>query len=166
MLQIQQQRINPKQWLNSIQNFRRKGPPRHTSESEKQWRQWLYQHHHHPTLLPSICFIPVPSQFRMRCPIWMWQSILFFHLFNIGDQTFQLNDCHHLLASYLVPSSATPLVKVSSNPIQEYVDQLLQIGILMERDSGYTYNPILSLPNTLEKAKNQDYHMMQKLMRV
>ncbi|QDP39795.1 competence protein CoiA [Radiobacillus deserti] len=150
-------------WLKNVQAFRKKPPPTHIGNDERQWRQWLYQHHLYPPLLPSICFLPVRYQFRMKCPGWMWQSMIVFQLMQRTGISFRLKDCHQLLASKIVPLSSTPLIRSMSDPIQEYLDRLVELGILLKYNSTYICKFPISLPTTIDEAISQDRSCWNKL---
>ncbi|WP_028782063.1 competence protein CoiA [Thalassobacillus devorans] len=140
----------PAGWKSFVKK-RRTRPLGHTSPQEKSWRQYLYAKSYHPSLLPSITYLPVPSQIQLTEPPWIWQSRYYL-------DTFLKTPVGGLLpikpAKMIVPLLH---VHVNPNPLQEYLTMLCRLGLAEEVSSGvYRKRQEVKAPLTIEEAIKQD----------
>lgn len=100
--------------------------------SELAYRNWLYERGIYPHALPSIVNLPVQSQFRMKVPLYNWQSRLVIdclrHL-RVGD-TIEFTQIEKGLRGFIQPAEQFPLLKKTSHPIIQYLLILVRLNIL------------------------------------
>ncbi|MCT2535658.1 hypothetical protein NC661_06710 [Aquibacillus koreensis] len=149
-------------WKNKIFHVRTK-PRQHISNQEKSWIQWLYLQRVHPTLLPSICFIPVSSQWMMRTAIWIWQSKIVIGLLRY-NRSFTLQLCKNLLSDQMNSSHTFPLIQGQKNPIMEYLDILENLKIIVRTNAeSYRVMKLIQIPKNIDLANQQDDQLIQQL---
>ncbi|SDZ75288.1 Competence protein CoiA-like family, contains a predicted nuclease domain [Thalassobacillus cyri] len=140
----------PAGWKSFIKK-RRIRPLGHSSPQEKSWRQYLYAKGYHPSLLPAITYLPVPSQIQLTEPPWIWQSRYYL-------DTFLRTPVSGLLPMKLT-QPVVPLLHVSvkPNPLKEYLDLLCRLGLVVEEQPGkYRKRKEAVNPLTIEEAMKQD----------
>src|SRR5699024_5937875 len=121
-------------------------PSRRVYGRELAWNQWLYLNSVHRESLPSVIYLPVSAQFRMKTQPWDWQSRLCLEIIYplAAGETFSLQQCMHLLRHHFRDSTSFPLIKSAANPIHQYLQLLQQLGIIRETSPNYftKENPI------------------------
>ncbi|MFG6115587.1 competence protein CoiA [Halobacillus sp. MO56] len=149
----------PAGWKSFIKK-RRTRPLGHCSPQEKSWREYLYAKGYHPSLLPSITYLPVPSQIQMVEPPWIWQSRYYL-------DTFLKTPIGGLLP--IKPAQIiVPLLHVHKkpNPLKEYLKLLCLLGLVEEVLPGeYRKRQEVENPLTIEEAIKQDEFVFNSLQK-
>ncbi|WP_138416424.1 competence protein CoiA [Aquibacillus sediminis] len=140
-------------------------PLRSYSSKQRQWNQWLYLQHLHPSLLPSIVHLPVRGQFIMNSPPWIWQSRLVLNLFQTPYKQVTKQMCDCLIRKDKLPPSYFPLVKPVYDPVLEYLHLLVQLNYLHE-ESPITYKLVKEIPchHHINRAIDADHRLLEQLM--
>ena len=147
----------PSGWKSFIKTKRLRSPG-HVSVQEKRWRQYLYQAGLHPSLLPTLAYLPVTSQLQIAEAPWVWQSRYLL-------DTFMPASIGTLLAHRTAPRLST-LLHVSStpSPLEEYLNLLTQLGFTEKvSPQHYRKTKALALPHTIEEALQQDEILFNSL---
>ncbi|WP_449366761.1 competence protein CoiA [Virgibacillus xinjiangensis] len=119
------------QWKKEKQRFRMK-PKNRLYGKELAWHQWLYLNGRQVERLPSLVYLPVPSQYMMTSPPWDWQSRLLIDLLTplpLG-QKISLHRSEQLLRKSINSPKYYPLIKEPGNPVREYFKLLVDCGYL------------------------------------
>ncbi|MRH43392.1 hypothetical protein GH741_11950 [Aquibacillus halophilus] len=151
-------------WKSDKVNFRTRTSP-HVTKIEKYWRQWLYINHTHPSLLPSIVHLPVPSQFLMNTPPAIWQSKLCIEILS-SYIYFDLKICYSLLKNDIKPQTFYPLVHGDNDPIAEYLTLLCQLKVIKVVDTTTTFR-VIERPifhRSVDSAINEDEQVINLLI--
>lgn len=134
------------------------------NSKQKQWLEWLYLKRLNTGLLPSVCYLPVFSQWKLNLPPWNWQSRLCFDVMQT-KQSFSLSDCQQLLHSYLHNMKEFPLIYTDHNPLMEYLSLLIQLEYIQENVKGrYQWVKKLQPHQSLEQAMKDDENVIRKLI--
>ncbi|SDJ86933.1 competence protein CoiA [Sediminibacillus albus] len=153
-------------WKKEKYQFRTKILSRRASASEKAWQDWLYEKRTHHSLLPGFIHLPVPGQYRMKTPPWIWQSKLCLELLAPIDeqQPISLQRCYHLLEQDFLPPSLFPLILVKSDPVREYLHLLASLHIVkfISNQEIIKLRPI-SFPKNVELALRADNQIIKIL---
>lgn len=134
---------------------------------ERAWQQYLYLKQTHLEYLPSIINLPVSHQFKMKSPLWDWQTRLCLDVLDplpIGRQ-FTLNHCEQRLRNQLHQHNYFPLVRSTENPIIQYL-HLLKVLKYIEESSPYTYTKINAITHHchIEESILGDERILEELM--
>ncbi|RKQ32629.1 competence protein CoiA [Oceanobacillus halophilus] len=155
-----------KRWKKEKERFRT-WPRRKIYGSELAWHQWLYLNKMHIELLPSIVYLPIPSQYLMRTPLWNWQSRIcmdFLSPLPVGAE-FSILSVNFLLRNQLQSSSTFPLIQSSHHPIKQYF-QLLTYLEIIQPTTEFTYKKLQSiqLHSNIHDALKQDEMVLNKII--
>lgn len=117
-------------WKNELKAFRLR--KRSNYGKERLWRNWLYERGLHIDYIPTHIYLPVRSQYRMRIPLWQWQSRfeLEFLRHKPVHKVFTLEEATKVIQSYERHTIDQQLIHVKDNPMKEYLQLLCQIGLL------------------------------------
>ncbi|WP_249870114.1 competence protein CoiA [Oceanobacillus saliphilus] len=153
------------QWIKEKRNFRLR-PVKRLYGNELTWRKWLYDKGFHTQNLPSVIFLPVNSQHRMKTPLWNWQSKICMEIIDpvpIGG-TFSIQNCKHIFKNQILKPSLFPLISSIENPIDQYLHLLEQLNYI-QKISATTFKKIQHLQRykTIEEAMNGDQLLLQQL---
>ncbi|WP_226037647.1 competence protein CoiA [Aquibacillus saliphilus] len=145
-------------------NFRTRVSP-HPTKLEMKWREWLYLKNIHPSLLPSVVHLPVPSQFMMLSPPPVWQSKICIEVINNSNRSFTTNLCYSLLKADKKPQSFYPLINGLNDPIKEYLLLLVKLQYLKQVNP--TTFHVIKKPkshHSIEYAIEQDEQLINSLL--
>jgi len=135
--------------------------------NELAWRQWLYAKGTHLEYLPSIIYLPVASQYRMKTPVWDWQSRICLEIIEPLEtgSIFSFKACEYLLRKQIHPPRFFPLIHSKNNPIEEYFQLLIQLKLL-KPITPFSYQKIQHIPfhKHIENAIEQDKALMDHLI--
>ncbi|MFD1017868.1 competence protein CoiA [Thalassobacillus hwangdonensis] len=144
-------------WANYVKKVRTT-PVRHPTKAELAWRNELYRKGMHPSLLPSICYLPTPHQILSSDPPWFWQSRIL--LRSLLDAPL------HSRISLRLPLKqfSFPLIESDQDPWTAYMDRLVDLG-LIEMTNSLQYRKIrhIKLPATVDEALSQDRQTFHQL---
>ncbi|HLR61642.1 MAG TPA: competence protein CoiA family protein [Lentibacillus sp.] len=133
-------------WKQEKRSFRIR-PSRRMFGRELMWNQWLYANAAHRETLPSIIYLPVSAQFRMKTQPWDWQSRLCLEIIHpiAAGGTFSLQRCMHMLRHHVRHSASFPLINSNANPVYQYLQLLEQLRIIRETAPNHftKQNPII-----------------------
>ncbi|WP_179151933.1 competence protein CoiA [Oceanobacillus senegalensis] len=155
-------------WQKEKKRFRLR-PSKKVYGKELAWYQWLYLKGSHVEYLPSIVYLPISSQYRMKTSLWDWQSRLCLELLkpmSIG-KVFSIQTVESLLKKHLQPRTTFPLINSNDHPIKQYFQHLTQIGILCIH-SKHTYIKVKDFEkySNIEEALKGDNVLMDELIRL
>ncbi|OZU90621.1 hypothetical protein CIL03_05645 [Virgibacillus indicus] len=152
-------------WKKEKRQFRLKAR-KHLFGSELAWHQWLYLKGTHLEYLPSIIHLPNASAHWMKTPGWNWQSRLCLDVIDklSAGSSFSLKTCEYHLRKQIHNPQYFPLILSAENPIENYLRQLCQLGII-EQLSDHTYQKQKNLTfyNSIEEALKGDDQLMNAL---
>lgn len=97
---------------------------------EYQFRKWLYEKQLHVEQLPSVIHLPIRSQYKMKAPLWHWQSKLVINLLHplpIGA-TVTSKQCQQEIKEYVNKQMLTN----SDTIINEYFSYLIQTRLFKQ----------------------------------
>ncbi|UOQ86509.1 competence protein CoiA [Gracilibacillus salinarum] len=130
----------PRKWFTTYwQHYRKKWPHRPVSpyqKKETEWRQWLYLRNLTVHSLPDYVYLPTRFQYLLTTPPWVWQSLLYVDLFQKKER-FTLPQATSLLKHHIHPPAYFPLVSNRNDPVFEYLQLLVRIGILKDNDQNH-----------------------------
>lgn len=132
-------------WRQEKQRFRLR-PRSKLYGAELQWHQWLYLKGIHFQQLPAFIHLPVKGAHLMKSASWNWQSRLVFDLIDsikLGYE-FSFTQCVRLLRNDINSEKNFPLIQSNHHPIMEYLQLLVQLGIL-EQTSMHTFKKMKSI---------------------
>ena len=134
---------------------------------ELKWRKWLYEKRLYIDYLPSIVYLPTPTQHFFNVPLYYWQSyfvIDFFHPIPIGRRftTFQVK---RFLNRYLYDDHEYPLLPYHKYPFLPYL-QLLEKLKYVKKIDEHTFMKIREVKffDHIEKASNGDDALLRYFM--
>ena len=134
---------------------------------ELAWHQWLYIKGTNREYLPPIIHLPVKAQYWMKTPTWDWQSRLCLELLHPmpTGQVFSLKSCQRLLQRHLFHRHEFPLISSATDPIEQYLQLLVQLDIL-QQCASHTFKKINTIPfyKHIEAALIGDERLMNQLM--
>lgn len=136
--------------------------------SELNWRRWLYSKGLHLENLPSIVHLPITSQYRMKIPLWNWQSKVCLEIIDPlpVEGVFSNAECQGLFFRQLYKSKQFPLIPSQSNPVQEYLSLLEQLQVIEKVSSGmYKKRQPISFYHHIEQAVQGDEQLVKELFR-
>ncbi|GEN52886.1 competence protein CoiA [Halobacillus faecis] len=126
------------------------------SSEERQYRQYLYLRGYHFSLIPSICYLPVPGQVQTVMRPYVWQTRLFLdHFFHLPIES----------------SVEFPILSIGSTPngyaphlSQQYLDLLTRLNII-EKTGKNIYIKIkqVSFHKRVEDALEDDRRTLEQL---
>lgn len=153
-------------WEKRKLHFRLK-PRNNLYGMELAWYQWLYLKQVHVESLPSIVYLPVSAQYRMKSPPWDWQSRICMNLLQpleIGS-IISFHSIQYQLRKQMKPTSSYPLIQYQDDPIKEYLQILEKLNILsILPNHTYKMNQQLSLYTHVEEAVNGDKALIKQLI--
>lgn len=154
-------------WKKEKERFRLQ-PRKQVYGMELEWRQWLYLKRMHIENLPSIIYLPVSTQYRLKTNLWDWQSRICLDILDpirIGGVVSFQRIAYHV-RKYLKSPTLFPLIRSEEHPIKEYLQILIQIGILTELlDERYQKLKPLTYYQHIEEAMKGDEVLIQQLMK-
>ncbi|RDY67327.1 hypothetical protein DXT76_19760 [Halobacillus trueperi] len=126
------------------------------SSEERQYRQYLYLRGYHFSLIPSICYLPVPAQVQSVMRPYVWQTRLF------------LDHFFHLPIGSPIEF---PFLKISSTPngyvphlSQQYLDLLTQLNIIEKTGkNNYIKSKQVPFHKRVEDALEDDRRTLEQL---
>jgi len=135
--------------------------------AERHWLNWLYHQHLHIDYLPAHIFLPVRSQYKMKVPLWNWQSrfLLDFLQRIPKDGVFSTFQAERFLKRYLHIKVDKELIHYDDSPLIEYCYLLCQTGIL--KQVSMTKFKKLLQPDyykQIEEALNGDGELLRYFM--
>ncbi len=136
--------------------------------NELNWRRWLYSKGLHLENLPSIVHLPIASQYRMKTPLWNWQSKVCLEIIDPlpVEGVFSNAECQSLFFRQLYKPKQFPLISSQSNPVQEYLSLLEQLEVIEEVSSGmYKKRQPISFYHHIEQAVQGDEQLVKELFR-
>ncbi|KKE80382.1 hypothetical protein DTX80_17295 [Bacilli bacterium] len=153
-------------WEKRKQYFRLQ-PRNNLYGMELAWHQWLYLKQVHVESLPSIIYLPVPTQFRMKSPPWDWQSRICINLLQPLEtgSIISFHSIRYQLRKQMKSTSSYPLIQYLDDPIKEYLLILEKLNILsILPNHTYKMNQSISVYNHIEEAINGDKVLMKQLI--
>lgn len=152
-------------WKREKERFRLKRRAR-PSGREREWLSWLYEKGIYSEQLPSIVHLPIPSDYMMKVPGWIWQSKVVLHIIaprQIGE-IFSLSQCMRITKYDLLPRNNFPLINSSANPVLEYLQLLCKAGILQQiSKTSFKKLSEINLHHQLETAIKADSQLIDTL---
>ncbi|MDL4842931.1 competence protein CoiA [Aquibacillus rhizosphaerae] len=143
---------------------RRIKPVHYIGRKEKQWRQWLYVQKINANLIPSICHLPIATQWRMMTAPWIWQSRLLISLFQ-DKKYVTLQSCHHILSNHMHNKSLFPLIHGPNDPVSEYLTLLVKLHTLKQiSDTRYYVSKQITFPKTVDMAIDEDNQLIKQML--
>ncbi|MFC2949917.1 competence protein CoiA [Virgibacillus sediminis] len=133
---------------------------------ELAWHQWLYLKGKHVEQLPSLVHLPVPSQYLMNSPPWNWQSRLLIDLIAPlpQEKEFTLQHCQQFVRLNKTSPSQFPLIKTPGDPVLEYLQLLVEAGLLSQvRQGVYRKFRQVEYYSHIEQAVAGDDELMEVL---
>ncbi|UOR13121.1 competence protein CoiA [Halobacillus amylolyticus] len=131
---------------------------RRVGSEELQWRQYLYLKGKHFSLIPSVCFLPVPSQSIYHVKAYMWQTRFILDHFMekpIGDV---INNEQKVRCK--------TINQYQANPIQEYILMLGKLGFVKKTGEGeWVKLKEIQFPTHIDQALEEDKRVMFFLRR-
>ncbi|WP_026905747.1 competence protein CoiA [Paucisalibacillus globulus] len=120
------------EWKKAKYKFRIYHPKRIYGK-EQLWYKWLYYKGTHREQLPSIIYLPVPSQYRMVTPPWDWQSRICLGIIDPLplEGAFSLSTCRYQLQRS-ISTESLPLIKSPGDPILEYLMILCSLNLIQQ----------------------------------
>lgn len=154
-------------WIKEKTKFRLKFR-RSSFGKEREWRQFLYLRKTHLEYLPSVIYLPILDQYKMKTPAWDWQSRLYLEIIEpleIGA-TFTLEKCEYSLRNH-IKHNHFPLIISTSNPIKEYLQLLKELNYIEEL-SPKTYTKVIAIQHYvhIEDSIRYDQHIMNELITI
>lgn len=133
---------------------------------ERKWQQFLYLRQTHLEYLPSVIYLPILNQFKMKTPAWDWQSRLYLEVIEplkTGTK-FTLQKCEYILKNH-IHHYHYPLIFSTSNPIDQYLQLLKELNYI-EEVSPKTYTKIISIKHHvhIEDSIEYDQRIMNELI--
>lgn len=133
---------------------------------EYYFRQWLYKKQKYVQTLPSVVYLPILHQYKMKLSLWNWQSRICLDILEplpIGS-IFSIKVCYSMLKPFIHSSEYFPLIYDQHSPIREYF-QLLESAQIVKRVNENYYQKINELHffNHAEEAIKEDYELMIQL---
>lgn len=152
-------------WEKEKQKFRMLSRP-FINNKEREWQQWLYYKNIPIQHLPSLVYLPVPSQYLMKSSLWDWQSRIVLDLLQplkVGS-LFHRKRCNLLLKDHVYSTDVFPLISKPQNPIDDYLHLLEQLRVI-ERVSSHEYRKIetIQFPMHIEEAMIHDQLVLKQL---
>ncbi|WP_394218605.1 competence protein CoiA [Halobacillus trueperi] len=126
------------------------------SSEERQYRQYLYLRGYHFSLIPSICYLPVPGQVQAGMRPYIWQTRLFLdHFFHLPIGSF-------IEFPFLnLPSTPNGYVPHLS---QQYLDLLTQLNIIEKTGkNNYIKSKQVPFHKRVEDALEDDRRTLEQL---
>ncbi|WP_160912026.1 competence protein CoiA [Halobacillus litoralis] len=126
------------------------------SSEERNYRQYLYLRGYHFSLIPSICYLPIPGQVQTGIRPYVWQTRL------ILD---------HFLHLPLGSRVEFPFIQIPSTPngytphlSQQYLDLLTQLNIIEKTGkNNYIKSKQVSFHKRVEDALEDDRRTLEQL---
>ncbi|WP_156288887.1 competence protein CoiA [Oceanobacillus salinisoli] len=152
-------------WGKEKERFRLR-PRKNLYGNELAWHQWLYLKGSHIEYLPSIVYLPISAQYRMKSPLWDWQSRICLEVLEpmtVGS-VFTLHSIESLLRKSLQSSSVFPLIRSNDHPIKQYLQLLADLGII-KKLSNHTYQKAKSVDGyqNIEQSLKGDKEIINQL---
>lgn len=131
----------------SRKKWRSMRPNQNPNSKENQWFQWLYLKGYHPSLLPSICCIPV-LEHEWGEPNYVWQSRL------VLDELdpIQIGGVYSYFHS-----------NKKKTGVIHYMDVLCRLKIFERVEGGYVKRKPIVFPECVPHAYEQDEALNNKL---
>lgn len=152
-------------WKREMKSFRLKQRGKLYGD-ELAWHQWLYLKNIHFEQLPSYVYLPVKGANMIKKPNWIWQSRLIFDVLDplqLGHD-FSISRCIALFRRDLIRSEQFPLINGQFNPIFEYLQLLLQIGLLKKAsESSFKKIQNIELYPDVERAVEGDMRLIDQI---
>src|SRR5699024_4936516 len=127
-----------KRWKGEKKRFRLQS--HQTYGAERKWQYWLYEKGWNRQALPSIVYMPIRSQWRMKAPLWQWQSYFVLEFLNdlpLYDK-FTYWEAEEMIAHWMYDEALFPLMLQVSKPLEEYLQLLCTVKILKKStDESY-----------------------------
>lgn len=119
-------------WRNEKKMFRLRKKSNYGSE--RKWRNWLYNKHLHIDYLPAHIFLPIRSQYRMKAPLWHWQSRLLLGFIEQipVNEIFTLYQAEQYVQMDQQNKIDKRLIRYEDHPVVEYLQLLCQTGLLAQ----------------------------------
>ncbi|WP_042148976.1 competence protein CoiA [Paucisalibacillus sp. EB02] len=152
------------EWKKAKYKFRIHQPKR-TDGKEKLWYHWLYSKGTHREHLPSIIYLPVPSQFGMKTPQWDWQSRICLEIIDPLplNGVFTISACRYQLQQS-ISNESLPLIRSSGDPILEYLQILCTLNIIKQLSKNqFVKEKVLIHYTHIEDALAGDNKIMDEL---
>ena len=152
-------------WDKEKKNFRLKQRT-HLYGKELAWHQWLYIKRTHVEYLPSLIYLPIAAQYRMKSPLWNWQSRLVIDLLHplpLGGQ-FSIESCKHLLRQHVHQVNDFPLIQSNESPIKQYLHLLEKLQVIKQLSPHhYTKTKSITFHKNIESALQDDEIIINQL---
>ncbi|WP_029267952.1 competence protein CoiA [Virgibacillus alimentarius] len=152
-------------WGKEKRDFRLR-PKRHLYGEELKWHQWLYLKRTMVECLPSIIHLPVAAQYRMKTPLWNWQSRLIIDLLHPIPLHghFSIHSCKNIIKNHFYHTHHFPLIHSTDCPVYQYLQLLKKLNIIKQQSSNVfqKIKPILFYKN-IEKAIQGDEALIKYL---
>ncbi|WP_339228778.1 competence protein CoiA family protein [Oceanobacillus sp. FSL K6-2867] len=134
--------------------------------NELTWRRWLYSKGFHLENLPSIIHLPIATQYRMKIPLWNWQSKVCLEIIDPLPMKglFSIGECQHLLFRQQYNSNYFPLCISQTTPVQEYLRLLERLQVIQKvsKDVYKKFQPI-TFYHHIEEAVQGDNQLVKEL---
>lgn len=134
---------------------------------ERKWQYWLYEKGWTRQALPSIVYVPIRSQWRMKAPLWQWQS--YFLLEYLHDlpvhAKFSYWEAEEVLAHLMYDEALFPLILQPSKPLEEYLQLLCDANLIKKcRDESYEKIREIEFYHHIEDAIIGDNELLSQFM--
>lgn len=134
--------------------------------AERKWRNWLYEKGIYHHMLPSIVYLPVASQCKMKVPLWNWQSrfiIEFIHPLAIG-RMFSVHDAIRFIQPFQHKNNQFPLLSISC-PMKEYLLSLCELAVIEQKSNTiFIKKQEIIFYNHIEEAIRGDDELLNVFM--
>ncbi|MFD2924240.1 competence protein CoiA [Halobacillus naozhouensis] len=131
---------------------------RSVGTEERQWRQFLYLKGKHFSLIPSVCFLPVPSQSTCSIKAYMWQT------------KFVLEHFMEVRIGNIIKLGRNKCLTVNryqADPVQEYLQLLGQMGFVAHTSNGsWVKRKEITFPTHITQALEEDKKVMNVLRNI
>lgn len=133
----------------------------------RKWKKFLYTHRISPLLIPSAIDLPVPHQWRIKIPPFLWQTYLYVSLVLSRKQ----GEVISLSMAKAVIRRNFPLEEkmffsiTNHDPFKAYLDELCILTILSPiNEDSYVIQRIETPPSGIEEALVRDRKILQKIL--
>lgn len=152
-------------WKNELKTFRLQ--KRSNYGKERAWRNWLYTRGLHLDYVATHIFLPIRSQYKMKVPLWYWQSKFILDYLNEKPlhALIPLQQVESFLHSFKQSRIDQQLIRTNDCPIKEYIQLLCEMGFLKEVNEGI-FIKVKSIMhyNHIEKALIGDHDVLDEFM--
>ncbi|MEQ6388286.1 competence protein CoiA family protein [Bacillaceae bacterium S4-13-58] len=153
-------------WQKQKEN-RRLIPINENNKEIRNWKKFLYAHGISPLLIPSSIDLPVPHQWRIKIPPFLWQTYLYVSLIMMKSPgtLITLSMAKAILRSFF-PMEEKILYSITNHdPFHSYLEGLCYLNILSPvQEECYMIQKIEAPPRGIEEALHRDQEFLALLL--